>query len=135
MCKRALCHLTEVFCILFGQSKLRSPGISAGLALNLLLIFLLIFHLHKNNTDFTSITHMQLAFTCTHLDTYFAGHLACFFGHLVSRSEVGRKTAFASLLFIALSVDILFSLKEMQNLHIWRVFRQIQRIFKILLHH
>lgn len=113
MCKRALCHLTEVFCILFGQSKLCSPGISAGLALNLLLIFLLIFHLHKNNTDFTSIT--QDLHAITHLDTYFAGHLACFFGHLVSRSEVGRKTAFASLLFIALSVDILFSLKETLN--------------------
>lgn len=73
MCKRALYHLTEVFCTLPGQSKFRSPGFSAGLALNLLLIFLLIFHLHENNTDFTSITHMQLAFTC---DRTF-GNLLC----------------------------------------------------------
>lgn len=64
MCKRVLYHLTEMFCILSGQSEFRSPGFSAGLALDLLLIFLLIFHLHENNTDFTSITHMQLAFTC-----------------------------------------------------------------------
>lgn len=51
---------------------------------------------------------MHVKFTL--LETYLAGHVSCFFGHLVSWSEVGRETAFAPLLFVALSVDMLFNM-------------------------
>lgn len=111
--------LAEVLWIFFGMNCFSHPGVSAGFALDLLLVRLTVLYLAGHEKHYTPLSEHRLlvAGVCRCVLTYIAGLLAGLLWHHVSRCEMSWEAAFTSLLLVLLCVGILERRKTQSYLH------------------